>query len=73
MPSFLEHLLHNHRTLAVDEIYPERSLADSMALRNPGTACTSNFRPAVLHNNLELCSQGTFNDSNRTARYADGA
>ena len=72
MPSFLEYLLDNLRTLAVDEVNPERSLANSMALRNPGTACTSDFRPAVLNDDLEFCSQGIYYDSGRFVEYADG-
>lgn len=63
MPFVLEYLLDNLRTLAVDEVYPERSLADSMALWNSGTACTSNFRPAVLDNDLAFCIQGIYYDS----------
>lgn len=67
MPCALEYLLDNLRTLAVDEVYPERSLADSMALWNPGTACTSSFRSAVLDNDLEFCIQGIYYDSGRIA------
>lgn len=72
MPCFLEHLLDNLRTLAINEVYPERSLANSMALGNPGTTCTPNSRPVALDNDLAFCSQGIYYDSGRTVEQADG-